>query len=162
MDLDSISKWMNDWGMQLNTKKCKALHYGKGNLNFPYLVSDDSGNVHPIEKVVSERDLGVIFETNLKWTVQIAASVNKANRILGMLSRTFESREVDLWKQLYTSMVRPHLEYAIQVWSPSLEGDITQLENIQRRATRIPYKLKNMSYEDRLKVLGLTTLEERR
>ena len=47
IDLDSISKWMNDWGMQLNTKICKVLHYGKGNLNFPYLISDESGNVDP-------------------------------------------------------------------------------------------------------------------
>ena len=69
-----------------------------------------------MEEVKSERDLGIIFESNLKWTEQIGASVNKANRVLGMLSRTFESREVDNWKQLYTSMVRPHLEYAIQVW----------------------------------------------
>ena len=117
---------MNEWGMQFNTKKCKVLHYSKGNLNFPYSVSDESGNEHPIEKVDFQRDLGVIFETTIKWTEQIAASVNLANRILGILSRTFESREVGLWKQLFTSMVRPHLEYAIQVWSPSLEGDISQ------------------------------------
>ena len=87
---------MNDWGMQLNIKKCKALHYGKGNLNVPYLVSDKSGNVYPIEKVDFEKDLGVIFETNLKWTEQTAVSVNKANRILEILSRTFENREVGL------------------------------------------------------------------
>ena len=147
--------------MQLNTKKCKALHYCKGNLNFPYLVSEESGNVHPIEKVDSERDLRVIFEANLKWTEQIAASVNKANIILGMYSRTIESRECCLWKKLYISMVRPHLEYAIRVVSfPGVA--ISQLENIQRRATKIPSKLKNMSYEDRLKVLGLTTLKEQR
>ena len=56
-------------------------------------------------------------------------------------------------------ILRPHLEYAIQAWSPSQEEDISQFENIQRRATKIPSKLKNMSYEDRLKVLELTTLE---
>ena len=96
----------------------------------------------------------------LKWTEQIAASVKKANRILGMLSRTSESRKVGLWKQLYTSMVRPHLEYAKQVWSSSLEGSISQLEETHRRTSKIPSKLKNLSYEDRLKVLILTTLEE--
>jgi hypothetical protein len=121
------------------------------------LVKDESNN---LKVVSSERDLGVIFESNLKWTEQIGASVNKANRILGMLSRTFESKEVDIWKQLYTSMVRPHLEYAFQVWSPILEGYISKLEKIQRRATKIPKKLKNVSYEDRSKSFGLTTLTE--
>ena len=101
------------------------------------MVKDESNN---LKVVSSERDLGVIFESNLKWTEQIGASVNKANRILGMLSRTFESKEVDIWKQLYTSMVRPHLEYAFQVWSPILEGYISKLEKIQRRATKIPNK----------------------
>ena len=57
-------------------------------------------------------------------------------------------------------MVRPHLEYPIQVRSSILEGDISKLEIIQRRATKIENKLKNMSYEDGLKSLGLTTLEE--
>ena len=61
-----------------------------------------------------------------------------------MLSRIFESREVNIWKQLYTSMVRPHLEYTIQVWSQILKKDITKLEKIQRRTTRIPNKLKNL------------------
>ena len=161
-DLDSVSNWMKDWGMQLNTKKCKAIHYGKGNLKFPYVVRDECDNLQTVEEVSHERDLGVIFDTNLKWTQQIGASVNKANRILGMLSRTFVSREAGIWKQLYISMVRPHLEYAFQVWSPFLEGDISKLEKIQKKATKIPNKLKNMSYEYRLKALGLTTLEERR
>ena len=62
---------MNDWGIQLNTKKCKALHYGKGNLKFPYLVKDESNNLENIEEVNYERYLGVIFDTNLKWTEQI-------------------------------------------------------------------------------------------
>ena len=115
-----------------------------------------------IEDVKSEKDLGVIFEANLKWTKQISACVNKANSLLGMLLRTFESRDVNIWKHLYISMVRPHLEYAFQVWSPTLESDISKLEKIQRRATKIPTALKNMSYDDRLKTLGLTTLEERR
>ena len=118
--------------------------------------------MHAIKKADSERDLGAIFEKTRKWTEQIAVSVNKANMILKMLSRTFESREVGLWKQLYRSMVRPNLPYAIHVWSPSLEVDISQLENIQRRATKIPSKLKNICYGGRLKFLGLATLKERR
>ena len=149
-DIDSISEWMKDWRMQLNTNKCKVIHFGKNNSNFPYLIEDENCGMKYIEDVKSEKDLGVIFEANLKWTKQISACVNKANSLLGMLSRTFESRDVNIWKHLYISMVRPHLEYAFQVWSPTLESDISKLEKIQRKATKIPTALKNISYDDRL------------
>ena len=52
--------------------------------------------------------------------------VRKANRILDMLNITFESMESRLWKDLYVSIVRPHLEYAVQAWNPYLLGDIDQ------------------------------------
>ena len=58
-------------------------------------------------------------------------------------------------------MVRPHLEYAFQVWSPFRVGDISRLEKVQKRATKIPIILKNIDYLDRLP-LHLTTLEKRR
>ena len=53
---------------------------------------------------------------------------------LGMLKRTFVGRDIGLWKQLYVSMMRPHLEYAFQVWSPFRVGDISRLEKVQKRA----------------------------
>ena len=59
-------------------------------------------------------------------------------------------------------MVKTQLEYAYQVWSPIIEKDILKLQIIHRRATKIPSKLKNMSYEDKLKTLELVKLEDRR
>ena len=79
-----------------------------------------------------------------------------------MLLKTFTSRDSDLWKMLYISLVRPHLEFASTVWNPYLKGDIDILERIQRKATRIPASMRGLEYEDRLKKWGLTTLEERR
>ena len=79
-----------------------------------------------------------------------------------MLKRTFESRESELWKKLYISLVRPHLEFAVQVWHPSLQKDIETIEKVQERATRIPSTHKNLSYAERLKLWGITSLEERR
>ena len=62
---------------------------------------------------------------------------NKANKVLGMLLRTFEYRDLDLIKSLYTTFVRPHLEFAVSVWSPHMQGDIDILEKVQRRATKL-------------------------
>jgi len=61
-----------------------------------------------------------------------------------------------------TSLVRPRLEYCIQASRPYLKKDINVLKTVQKRATKLISCLSEMGYEDRLKILGLTTLETRR
>ena len=63
---------------------------------------------------------------------------------------------------LYKAIVRPHLEYCIHAWRSYHKKDIDTLERIQRRATKINPELRDLSYEERLKECGLTTLETRR
>ena len=58
--------------------------------------------------------------------------------------------------------MRPHLEYCVQAWNPHLHRDIDCLEKIQRRATRLVKGFAKKSYEDRLRLLGFTTLQQRR
>ena len=63
---------------------------------------------------------------------------------------------------MYKAIVRPHLEYCIQAWNPYLRKDIDMLEKIQRRATKLIPRLRDLTYDERLKECGLTTLETRR
>jgi len=64
--------------------------------------------------------------------------------------------------KLYKALVRPKLEYCVQAWRPHLNKDIDKIERVQRRATKMIYECRNLSYKDRLEHTGLTTLEERR
>ena len=105
-----------------------------------------NGKTKFLERSNKDRDLGVIFSSNLDWEEQYLSSCKKANMTLGMLKRTFVGRDIGLWKQLYVSMVRSHLEYAFHVCSPFRVGDISRLEKVQKRATKIPTILKNIDY----------------
>ena len=162
-DIDSVLEWTSTWLMRLNLDKCKIMHFGKYNPKINYTMkSYDSEELIQIEKTDSERDLGIQVSSNLKYNAQVSKSASKANSMLGMLKRTFVTRNVKIWKKLYTTYVRPHLEFAVSAWNPYLKKDINTLEKVQRRATKISPTIKNLTYENRLQALKLTTLEKRR
>ena len=105
--------------------------------------------------VSTYKDLGVIMACDLKWSKHVEQIVHKSNRVLGLLKRTVGSKNKDIFSNLYKSLVRPILEYACPVWSPHLAKDIHEIEEIQRRASRIALgqRRQEMAYEERCKEL---------
>ena len=87
--------------MRLNVEKCKVMYFGKSNPKAVYCMTDDSGNKRDIEKTNLERGLGVIVVNDLKWSEHVNRMVRKTNRIVGMLKKTFKSRDPYFWKELY-------------------------------------------------------------
>ena len=81
---------------------------------------------------------------------------------MGAIRRSFKHLDGQMFSKLFKALVRPHLEYANCVWSPSLKKDITALENVQRRATKQVPGMRDLSYPERLKALELPTLVYRR
>jgi hypothetical protein len=162
-DLDNIVGWTDRALLRLNFEKCKVMHLGKNNSNYNYTIHDSVTNTtHSLIKTAEEKDLGVVFSSNLKWSIHIDKITHKANSVLATLKNTFTCRDKHLWSILYTSLIRPHLEYAAPIWNPTSEdsGLVKSLEAVQRRATKVGQP--RLDYETRLNNLNLTKHAERR
>lgn len=159
-DLDQLQKWSDEWLLKFNTGKCKVMHVGHKNPTKYYLY--ENGIPVELQETKEEKDLGIIVTHDLKPSKQCIAAAAKGRSVLGMINRHFKRLSRDQFLSIYKTYVRPHLEYCIQAWSPWLRKDIDVLEKVQRRATRMVTGMKKLNYNQRLKRLNLTTLEERR
>ena len=135
----------------------KCSHHTRKNNSIGYKLV-----FHDLEKVTTKTDLGICVDDNLKFSDHISAKLSKANKMLQIIKHTFKHITPEIFKMLYTTLVRPHLEYGTPVWSPHTARDIKRLESLQRRATKIIPSLQEKSYEERLQTLQLPTLEYRR
>lgn len=160
-DLDSLLRWSEDWQLSFNIDKCKVLHVGKTNPKHKYNMTLDNV-VYEITSCGEEKDLGVIFDNMLLFDSHIQSSINKANRMLGLIKRTFDFLDKEMFCKLYKALVRPHLEYANVIWCPFLKRQSISIEKVQRRATKLLKHLSDKTYSDRLKTLGLHSLKGRR
>ena len=155
VDLNKLIEWSEKWQMLFNFRKCKSLHTGHGNEDAQNTMSDTVINT-------TLKELGLTIIADMKVSQQCGIAVAKGNQILGLIRRNKVYKEKELIIPLYTTIVSPHLEYCIQAWRPYRKKDIDMLERVQGRTTKVIQKLRNISYEMRLKECGLTTLETRR
>ena len=161
-DLNLLCRWTIDWLMTFNVAKCKVLHIGKDNPLFEYEMMDTNANSHKLKTVESEKDLGVYIQNNLKFDQHISHSVNRANKLVGLIKHAFSFLNEETLLVLYKTLIRPILDYGNTLWFPTLKKDIRAVENVQRRVTKILPHLSDLNYEERLKKLKLTTLNYRR
>ena len=104
----------------------------------------------------------LLISKDLKWDKQVDKAVKTANIIIAQIRNSFSYLDTELVKMLYVALVRPHLEFAVAVWNPHLKKDIEKLEKIQHKATRMSSNIRDKKYKERLKIMKLTSLENRR
>jgi len=113
-DINKKKQWTDEWLIKLNINKCKVVSYGRNiDHNYPYHI-----NGVKLEQLDSMPDLWVNFDAQLKFHKHFDDKMNKAYIFLGVIKRNFTYFDKDAFITLYKALVRSHLEYADQVWSP--------------------------------------------
>ena len=156
-DLQKLGKWSLKWQLPFNVNKCKVLHLGSCNASADYTLLGQTLIV--TEK---EKDLGIMVDGTLNFHSQTATAVANANKLLGIVRRSFARLCKTTLPLLFKTLIRPHLEYGNCVWGPSSRGDQKQLEKVQRRATKLVPELREKPYSQRLRELSLPSLTYRR
>ncbi len=162
-DLDYLTEWQKTWLLQFNTadKKCKVLHVGSPKERFEYVL-----NSEVLPTTDEEKDLGVTVTSDLNWAQHIRKCVGKAMNMVGWVTRNLIRKDIKTMMIVYKSLVRPHLEYCVQLWNPECKhgnwGLILDIEKVQREFTKRIDGIGLMTYRERLELCGITTLIERR
>ena len=134
---------------------------GKNNPKHNYQLAGGS-----LPVVEQEKDLGVHVNSTLKWDQHIMKCIGKAKQCIAWISRSVICRVPSVMLNIYKTLIRPHLEYCVQLWSPASRhgnwGLILAIEGVQRQYTRMIDGVGLLSYQNRLDKLNLTTLLERR
>ncbi|KFP99506.1 hypothetical protein N329_04800, partial [Haliaeetus albicilla] len=156
-DLDRFERWACANLIKFHKAKCKVLHMGWGNPKHKHRLGNEWIESSPVEK-----HLGVLVDEKLSMSQQRALAVQKANCILGCIKRSMASRSREVILPLSSPLMRPHLEYCVQLRGPQHKKDRDVLERVQRRVTKMIRQLEDLSYEDRLREWGLFCLKKRR
>lgn len=165
-DLTSFLSWCCVNMMELNFKKCKHMVFSRTN-DYP---SNFSMGAFQLERVNSFLDLGILLDPKLNFNTHITTMVNKAYGVFYFIKRwAKEFTDPYITKGLFTSLVRPILEYGSVVWDPQYNHYVNLIESVQKQFVlfclgdlRWNPAIALPPYSNRLSLIKLPSLSSRR
>jgi Reverse transcriptase (RNA-dependent DNA polymerase) len=166
--LDDLVKWCNTNKLNLNIDKCHSISFTRKKTKIEFTYNLDNKNLDKVSKIL---DLGILLDDKLTFKAHYDMIISKAKGLLGFVKR--RAKEFDnVWvtKQIYFTYVRTKLEFGSIIWMPYTDDYIAKFESIQKQfllfALRHLYNpsdyLRLPSYENRLKIINLESLQARR
>ena len=159
-DLEAIYKWARDNKMIFNEKKFEQIVHGRNEDTVVESYKTPKGEKIEIRSTV--KDLGVMATNDLLFKEHMDNIINSSKTVMGMLLRTFSTREKDPMIRMFNTYIKSKMEYCCIVWSPVQQTFINDLENIQKTFTKKISGMEDLDYHERLKKLGMYSLERRR
>ena len=160
-ELQKLDNWAKENNMKFNGKKFQVVRYGQ-NEELKNSTEYFAGNFEEIiERFETIRDLGVQLSDDASFDEQVEKVVKKARQKSGWIFRTFYCRRPAFLKQMFKSLVQPHIDYCSQLWMP-LEGvNMDKIEKVLRDFSKRVPGLRDLGYWERLKTMGMNS-EQRR
>ena len=157
---DRMGLWLEDYQLPLALNKCYTLHINCSS-NQPIFNINNT----IINSTNQIKDLGIIICDSLKWSAHINYLYKNASNSSYHITKFSKTTNIWTLLKLYTTYIRPKLEYNTPIWSPNLAKDIKKIEQIQKNFTRFAFKkckIPYSSYSNRLYQLNIKSLEYRR
>jgi len=108
-----------------------VIHLGTANTHHQYEMTSV-----PLASTSEEKDLGVVIDEDLKFQLHISQVVKKASQMLAIIRVIFTCLETTL-PRLFSTMVRPHLDYRNVMWQPRLRRDKMEVEKVSNIAGEV-------------------------
>ena len=161
-DITSITDCIQHLHLSMNVAKCKYIIATKKRQPDVPPAGLQLGGVI-IEQVKQYRYLGVLVNEHISWSEHIKQLCSKVRKLIGMLYRQFYTwADTSTLITIYLTCIRPHLEYAAQLWDPYNKKDIELLESVQKFACKVCLKCWDMDYQNMLHCLDIPPLSVRR
>ena len=159
-DLEAIYKWARENKMKFNESKFEQMAHGslKNVTLDPYKTQCGED----IQIKDTAKDLGILATNDLKFKDHINNITTSSKIVMGMLLRTFSTREKEPMIKMFNAYIKSKLEYCCIVWSPDELKYINEIEDIQRIFTKKIDGMDELNYHERLKKLKMYSLERRR
>ena len=136
--------------LHVYTQTCMHSHIHKQTHTYKAVYSIYIGTLNLLVYLVAPYN---IFDEHLHLNTHVKQIICRANNVLGTIKRTFNTRDAAVIQLLYTTLVRPILDYSSTIWNPHQMGNIHELENVQRRATKLILSIQSLPYFERLQNL---------